>query len=276
MMMANAKPYAPDETVYDVDMSFESTLTYKVWITSPYGDTVIDWGDGTTTIDPKNGTAHSVSHQYATIGVYTVRIHSADRQKAYSIAHDNESTALCVTRVRQLGDNIHKAVEMFSRCRNLAKVDSGVKVRKLVDKRCSAIFSQCGNNTAGLYVNDDFTVSDDVRDCYGIFFYAKVLNLPKAFRVPSACTSIRSFAHTATSMTGDITNIFPEAWASKTATINIGYAFANCRKLTGTAPAHLLWNAPNITWSDTTDCFAGCTGLTNYNEIPASWGGGGA
>jgi hypothetical protein len=171
---------------------------------------------------------------------------------------------------------MYKVVGIFTLCKNLAKVDSGVKVRKLVDKRCSSIFQQCGTNTSGLYINDDFTVPDDTSTCYGIFYYAGVLNLPKAFKFPATCPSLRGFADGAANLAGDITNIFPEEWADKTATIDIHGAFSNCRKITGTAPAHLLWNAPNITWSDTGYAFYNCTGLTNYNEIPASWGGGGA
>ncbi len=276
LLMADTKPYHPNETVYDVDMSFESTLSYSVGVMNPYADLLIDWGDGTVTTEPKNGTNRAVAHQYTSSEQYTIRIYSVDRKGVYAIYHShNENAALCVVRVRQIGD-LYKAVNIFYPCCNLAKIDSGVKIRSLIDKRCSTIFGMCGTNTAGLYVNDDFTVPDDVHDCYGIFYYAKVLNLPKAFRVPSACICMRSFASNATSMAGDITNIFPETWASKTATIDIGGAFSNCRKITGTAPAHLLWNAPNITWSNTNYAFLNCTGLTNYNEIPASWGGGGA
>ncbi|MBR1951473.1 MAG: hypothetical protein IKA32_02795, partial [Lentisphaeria bacterium] len=76
--MADAKPYHPNETVYDVDMSFESTLSYSVGVMNPYADLLIDWGDGTVTTEPKNGTNRAVAHQYTSSEQYTIRIYSVD------------------------------------------------------------------------------------------------------------------------------------------------------------------------------------------------------
>ncbi len=45
--------------------------------------------------------------------------------------------------------------------------------------------------------------------------------------------------------------------------------FANCSGLTGDAPK--LWNISIAT--NFSNCFTGCTNLTNRNQIPQSWGG---
>jgi len=48
---------------------------------------------------------------------------------------------------------------------------------------------------------------------------------------------------------------------------NFAYTFFNCTPLVGNAPT--LWTRGNVTVS--TQCFYGCTNLTNYASIPAGW-----
>jgi len=47
--------------------------------------------------------------------------------------------------------------------------------------------------------------------------------------------------------------------------------FEGCINLTGYADPEKYWDNPNIISS--TDCFKGCTSLSNYNELPSNWGG---
>lgn len=51
--------------------------------------------------------------------------------------------------------------------------------------------------------------------------------------------------------------------------------FADCAKLVFTPSARYWWNNPNWT-GDHRLVFRNCTLMPNYNEIPSSWGGGGA
>ena len=52
---------------------------------------------------------------------------------------------------------------------------------------------------------------------------------------------------------------------------NFQSTFYDCSYLTGNAPD--LWSRNNVTSSKY--CFHGCRNLSNYNQIPSSWGGGG-
>ena len=45
--------------------------------------------------------------------------------------------------------------------------------------------------------------------------------------------------------------------------------FYNCSKVVGAVPADKLWNSGKT--FNSSGCFAGCTLLTNYDEIPAGW-----
>ena len=106
--------------------------------------------------------------------------------------------------------------------------------------------------------------------------YTKLRQLPENFKIPAGTTNLDgAFDWLAAFFSYDISNMFPEEWATSSKTISVKGMFRNGVKIYGTAPANLLWLSGN-TFSSTTNCFQGCTQLTNYNDIPASWGGGGA
>ena len=48
--------------------------------------------------------------------------------------------------------------------------------------------------------------------------------------------------------------------------------FNGCAALTGTVPAELLWGDAGITWSDTSQAFAGCSAAIRA-QVPEAWGG---
>ena len=69
-----------------------------------------------------------------------------------------------------------------------------------------------------------------------------------------------------------LTGSIPETLFENNTLISSFYAtFNGCTKLTGNVPA--LWNRTNAL--NGTLCFSGCRNLSNYNQIPKAWGGGG-
>ena len=72
-------------------------------------------------------------------------------------------------------------------------------------------------------------------------------------------------------LTINISNLFNKKYFQKI-NLNVDYAFYNCKKLTGTVPAKLLWNDKNIDFENTTNCFKNCSDNI-VAQVPISWGG---
>ena len=116
------------------------------------------------------------------------------------------------------------------------------------------------------------------------------------FKNNSKVTFFSQTFYTCTGLTGNI----PESLFSNCPEVtNFGWTFRNCKNLTGEIPENLflncskatsfertfdscinltgnapaLWERENVT--SYVSCFLRCTNLSNYNEIPSSWGGGG-
>ena len=271
LLMANAKQYDPIETVVAVEITAD-TLEFSAKLINAWTPFIFSWGDGTETEYPASGsvTSYAVSHAYSTPGAYTIR---AYQTKQTELATPIFQRSLAVVEVQQLGNKLYSGAQMFHACRNLRRMNG--KLGVVQNSNLWQMFAYCGANVSGGTVfNDAFTPT--VSGLLEMFYGARIANLPTKFKIVPDTTSFKSLVNAATVYSGDISNIFPEEWATRTGSINCANAFKGQSRLTGTAPAHLLWEAPNITWSDTTGCFSGCTGLSNYHEIPASWGGGGA
>ena len=55
-------------------------------------------------------------------------------------------------------------------------------------------------------------------------------------------------------------------------TVSMDSMFKGCSKLTGTVPADLLWNNPNVTFTDTSRAFSECSDAIR-SQVPSAWGG---
>lgn len=73
-----------------------------------------------------------------------------------------------------------------------------------------------------------------------------------------------------TFMSTNITSIPYNLFAGNPDMINFISLFENCLEVSGEAPP--LWEM--YPFASGTFCFTGCEGLSNYNSIPRSWGGG--
>ena len=124
-------------------------------------------------------------------------------------------------------------------------------------------------------VNVPFLIPETVTNMYSTFgFSVNMQSIPADFKFPAGVTSLRNVFSFCRPLSADISNIFPEEWQNGGYTCNLQGTFANATNITGTVPAWLFDGRNNFTFN--ADTFKGCKKLTNYNEIPASWGGGGA
>ena len=297
MMMANLRPYHPNETVFDVTATAD-TPTHNMFL---MGTTTVDWGDGSrsTTNSAPNAAQNAdalLQHTYANPGTYTVRIKGHN----YRLAHSNGQGGLnpgtrIVTRIRQLGNVLYSASDMWARCEQLAAIDEGVTLQTITTNKMNGMFTYTG---AGAYtIPASFKIPDGVKDLTNTFYNMGLINvpflipetvtsmystfsfcgyiqsIPTDFKFPAGVTSLRNVFNFCGSLSSDISNIFPSEWENGGFTCDLSGAFNNCRNITGTVPAWLFDGRNNFTFN--ADTFKGCTKLTNYNEIPASCGGGG-
>jgi hypothetical protein len=300
LLMANAgRKYAPEETVFDVVIT-DTIDTYSVWQFQHDGTLRYDWGDGTSNVtkDFTETNVHGevkVSHTWTVPGTYTVRIiPTAGNKLSMCRVIDNSA----IYRIRQLSGR-YATIFTFSGATNLEILDPGCKIPKGVIN-CNSLFQQCNKLR---HLNDDFTVPEGVTSMYAFFYYQTVIErLPDSFQIPSTVnnlswffksrrsavplyipstlkcpagvTDLNTFLPSQKNTTWDISNFFPEEWKNGGYSCKFTEAFANS-SISGTVPSW-LWESEGNNFTNTQSCFLNCTGLTNYNEIPASWGGGGA
>ena len=288
LMMAN-QGYPADATVIDVELT-DTALEFAPGLG---GNASVYWGDGEKTQNVSAlGTVNKLSHIYASPGIYTVVIRS-DGGNYWLRANSPR-----VIRVRQIGTAAAQYA-MFENCTGIKQFDPGVTLIGTAVQAFSFL-----SITTITELNEDFAVRPnnaltsfnyygalskvpdsvaavmaDTTSLYRAFRkrpgVTGLLSAPADMHVSENCTELALVFCEQNNLVFDITNFFPEAWANGGYTVNVMQMFDGCKRITGTAPAHLLWESGN-TWTNTTNAFRNCTGLSNYNEIPASWGGGGA
>lgn len=197
---------------------------------------VINWGDGS--LQEFNGYVRPV-HSFAA-GKYTLSITGGCI--SVQLASGAANYGKLVTKFVQYSNTLTAANAMFSNVTGLT-ILPGVPMPPTVKNMSyfawkSAIVSVENGFILPVGLTDG---NNMFRDCYDL------INLP-------------------------VSTMFDRL----TGNINFNGAFRYCRSFSGVMPADKLWLNPNVSWTDTTDCFVGATSIENYNEIPAAWGGGGA
>lgn len=212
------------------------------------GAGVVDWGDGTIE-GFELGYGINLFHDYGSAAEteHIVQIQGDAILNIRTVNNDPASSRL-ITRVIQLGNSLTSMYQMFKDCYNLNRIEDTCQIP------------------------DGVTTMDEAFYYCGDLVYA-----PPTLRMPSSCRSYKSaftFGGDNGKLTVDISHWFDEfVNIPAGAEINMYYAFnmAASPGVTGTLPAHLLWNNPNITWTSTDFCFYRLTGLTNYGDIPYGW-----
>ena len=109
--------------------------------------------------------------------------------------------------------------------------------------------------------------ASDVSNC------PNLTTIPSSMKLPNCIQTCQSmFNYDFSQLSSDISYIWPDEF-EYTGTIDLQFMFgavlASHIPVTGTVPADKLWNSGKT--FNSLFCFAACTSLTNYDEIPADW-----
>jgi len=255
-------------------------------------DMIVDFGDGNVVTKYGFGTA---TNSYATAGEYIVRMSGGTCSRFYMKTNRQLVTEL-LTPIPDFGitsflgtfwncdglieilpglfdNNVNVTTfrDTFRDCSNITGIPSGLFYKNINAEIFQQTFALCPQITSipsGLFDNN--VNATTFRSCFfagktgsaissipsGLFI--NNINAEDFYEVFRGCSNI----------TGIPSNIFNAS--SPITTFYRG--FYGCTSLTGNAPE--LWNTWPVATGD--GCFTNCTGLTNWGDIPSSWGGGGA
>lgn len=310
LMIAKAVEGFPvTDTVFDVEPD-SNNLTFEFCLS---GNSVVDFGDGATyiqTVPLKTSgstmdvATYGVQHTYAAPGTYTVIISPLDNTGFWCTMNASVDAFKLTTVLRQIGTMQKSVSNMFYNAHKLREFAKGVHIH---DGITAINYFISGNGALNIPLftkfNDDFTIPDSVTSLYsgfGNFGPSNLVELPDSFKLPSklvngfycfyncsglkkipadfkipkACTNLVRFFGFCFKLEFDISNLFPEEWADGGYTCDLSNFAWSVSGLTGTLPQFIYDGRNNFTHN--VQSFGACTKLTNYNDIPASWGGGGA
>ena len=258
LVSVTVKPWV-EEILGDVDMYQDNAYIIQVEIPNngfTFCSNVdkftgsIDWGDGTVT---KHSSEQNPSHVFDKAGTYTV-IHKGRCPNLYGHAYNSKATNSCITDILHIGGNLG-ITSMFAAFYNATKLK---KLRP-------GIFDHCTQVTS---------FSATFERC------SALTSIPQGLF--DKCTQVTNFEDTFRKCS-KITTIPPGLFDNCTQVTNFYRTFDECRALTSESPYTLI-NGKKVHLYERKDypnhfttptryfgCFAYCTDLTDYNEIPADW-----
>ena len=131
---------------------------------------------------------------------------------------------------------------------------------------CANLVSARGINFSRYNLTGNQTFQQVFQNCSRLEIFTGSL--------PAYCTTATGYRYVfsaCTRLRADIASIIP-ANGFLGPRIRAIDLFKNCSHLTGTVPANLLWDDPNVIWSDTANAFKGCSAAIRA-QVPVSWGG---
>jgi len=164
-------------------------------------------------------------------------------------------------------DNATNFDSIFSGCTSLKEVQGGMfrKCKNAVNM--NGIFDGC--NSLKSIPSELFGNCKNIKSVRNAFNYCKnIEEIPEGLF--DSCTEIEDFYR----VFGGCNNlkILPEnIFDNCNNPTNFIWSFSGCSKITGNAPK--LWE--KYTDANGQGCFSSCNNLSNYNQIPKAWGGGG-
>ena len=246
-------------------------------------DVVVDWGDGTVTelsaIAPTTPSGYSdkwylVSHEYSTVGVYTVRIVGS----GYHAICRNSSTSNLL--LRPFGADLPLAPHLtnfssFCRaCPLLINVDvsGGNFVNQAVN-----VATMFADNGINLKTVTGWQNAVTVRVCPQLFMSCYRMT-GTDFRIPALlrdAAAAKQVFYGNYQLVANITDLLPVG-GFVTGKVDVSGIFQMCNKVTFTGdPGKYLWNDPKVEWILPTQAtllpFIGTGPL--HTAAPVSWGG---
>lgn len=257
-------------------------------------DVVIDWGDGTVSsvatqeyessnIDAAGKEGEYIfAHDYAQALTeanlnskrYTVKIYG---RQYYNLSHKIDSANTLVSNIMCRCFEID--LPFASNFKNISNFCFGSKtlvfasfeaVKYNYFENAQGLFTSCSNLVKAVGFGAAFTAAT----C-GSFFSGCGQLVATDFVMPMNTVrhnSLEMVFNACTSLTKDISTLFPKVWSMKGVSVSANGMFKWCNHLTGTVPANLLWNNPDITWTNTSTAFANSSAEIRA-QVPTSWGG---
>ena len=195
--------------------------------------------------------------------------------------------------------NVTSFYDTFLNCRGL----SGTIPENLFKNQTKVtsfykMFNGCSNITGNI-PDKLFANCTKVTSFYGTFWGCRGLTGSIPENIFKNCTEVDDFSYVFAACSGFTGNIPDNLFANCTKVTKFNGTFSDWREFKGSIPENLfkncvnatsfnetffrnykmigsapsLWQRDNVTKS--TNCFGECVNLSNYNQIPSSWGGGG-
>jgi len=264
-----------------------ANMTDSFYIRSDFApadiDVAVDWGDGTVTelsaLTPTTPSGYSdkwylVSHEYSTVGVYTVRIVGS----GYHAICRNSSTSNLL--LRPFGADLPLAPHLtnfssFCRaCPLLINVDvsGGNFVNQAVN-----VATMFADNGINLKTVTGWQNAVNVRVCPQLFMSCYRMT-GTDFRIPALlrdAAAAKQVFYGNYQLVANITDLLPVG-GFVTGKVDVSGMFQMCNKVTSSGdPGKYLWNDPNVEWILPTQAtllpFIGTGPL--HTAAPVSWGG---
>lgn len=243
-------------------------------------DVYIDWGDGSDVSYAKDGTftyvdfsdnRYALKHTYAATGLYRVKVYG----KRYSKIQPATDVVNYV-RTASVGDMNDEIPSFID---NIA--DMLANSPCVINAQFSGWKLYNTKNLSNLYMNaknlQSFTTFDCQQDearAIGNMFNGCVNMTNCDFRISANLSrenSIVSVFANCSSLSVDIATLLPK-YRFNARVISVNNLFLNCKSLTGTVPADVLWKDTGVKWLNTSTCFKGCSDEIRA-QVPQSWGG---
>jgi hypothetical protein len=251
-------------------------------------DVVIDWGDGTIeTVSGQNFIKSSID-ETAKEGEYVF-----EHNYANSLAAENLTSKRYIVRIfgkqyYNIGQVSPNPSNLISRC---------FEIDLPVASHIGNLATFCNNANQLVYVNCECIKYRKFENCQLLFANAtnlvKVIGMGTNFSegvcsimfnnayslvytdfkmgLSGLRTSLRQVFYRCLSLNMNISSLFSDVYGNN-GKIDASYMFEDCPNLTGTVPAHILWDNKNIEWINTSACFSGCSDAIR-SQVPVSWGG---
>jgi hypothetical protein len=263
LMAANqGSKYPANATVWEVTIP-EGGASYLFYTQNANG-AVVDWGDGT--VETISGGGEKLpTHNYLA-GKY--RVVFTGTYNRCATGNYNGNNGKYVTAIIQVSEYLTNWANLLSGAA-MTVLPSWFTIPDGVTSVAGLLFASSVES-----LPNSFSFGNTVTTVRDFAYNSKLASIPATLKLPKSCTNFGYVFGNLANLSVDVGFFLQDIPSS--GTLNSEYAFGKCAAAHGTAPADKLWNNPNITWSSVLNCFIDCRNISNYSEIPAAWGGGGA